>query len=104
MDGGGEGEGTDSRAQSMLTNVIPSSDICNVGFGPSECVSAPPITWTRHTAFQADGIRSPLEYGHALQLPYTDIQMRATAKLTRPVSTCYQTAWEELGPGLQFGP
>ncbi len=71
----------DQVGSALVTDIIPTSDFCNSGLKGGECVAAPPASAGALSRLEVDGDRGSLEYAHALTLPYTDTQLKATAKV-----------------------
>lgn len=76
-----EPEDAESVGSTLVTDITPTSDYCNSGLKGGECVAAPPASASALSRLEVDGDRGSLEYAHALTLPYTDTQLKATAKV-----------------------
>jgi hypothetical protein len=74
-------EDTEAASASLVTEIVPTSDHCNSGLKGGECVSAPPAKSSALARFTVDGDYDDLEYAHALTLPYTDTQLKATGSV-----------------------
>lgn len=66
---------------SVVTDIVPTSDYCNSGLKGGECVSAPPANPTALQRLKVDGDFDGLEYAHAITLPYTDLQLKASGSV-----------------------
>ncbi|MBI3201323.1 MAG: endonuclease/exonuclease/phosphatase family protein [Myxococcales bacterium] len=77
---GEPGDLLDSAAP-IVTDVVPTSDHCNSGLKAGECVAAPLANSSALDRFKVDGEFEQKEYANALELPYTDLNLKATGKV-----------------------
>ena len=68
-------------ADELITDLVPTSHLCNLGYKPLECTNAPPIAFNGGGRFTIDSAFEPAEYLHALELPYADLELHATGKI-----------------------
>jgi len=94
----GETEEVGDGTAPLVTDIVPTSDYCNSGLKGGECVSAPPADSSALDRFNVDGEFDPKEYANALELPYTDMKLKATAKVY------VQTVWNKQNPDLPIRP